>query len=136
VLFILCYSLRGEQGYYCEKGIYLQQVKGKWHTSFPPTFAYYCISVFNVVCMSRIVFKCYLKCVDPSSAIATPWKPFPCLGNVYKWFQMIWKWCHCKMFHFGYYDFKNENYNLNETPGWKWYWMGYVEWLLRATHLV
>ncbi len=31
-----------------------------------------CIRVLIVVCMSRIVFKCYLKCVDPSSDIATP----------------------------------------------------------------
>jgi hypothetical protein len=24
---------------------------------------------------------------------------------------------------------------FNESPGWKWYCLVYVEWLLRATHL-
>jgi hypothetical protein len=31
--------------------------------------------------------------------------------------------------------FQKFNYNPNETPGWNWYCLVYVEWLPRATHL-
>jgi len=91
-----------------------------------------CIRVFIVVCMSRKCFKEVLKCLDPSSVLAIPWSHFPCLGCL----QMVssdLKMMLCKMFHSGYYVFKMKINNLNETPGWSWHCMVYVEWLFRTT---
>src|SRR6266480_1939148 len=59
VQFILCYSLRGEQGYFCGKSFICNNSKASDTHLFHLLLLTNCISVFNVVCMSRNVLKSF-----------------------------------------------------------------------------
>jgi len=123
---VSCLDCEVEPSYFCDCCECAGCDQGKWHT-----YSHYftiCISVFYSVhdsCFQSKVMLCLeflVVCSHPKHPLLgwlLLWKMMPML--VHFWLRSC---------------FGVKNYNLNETPGWIWLCLVYVEWLLRTACMV